>query len=171
MRFLVAILFLTAGALSWSQRPDLSIGLNGSNRFLSNKQLNSTFLSPGVNMQMEVSKRSLLIGLQNGYWITFDQADLNNYKNQHHVNVDVVTGVIFIRKPKFKLGLKPIVSNVFSLTNQSSLNQQNLFTRYALQFVPELNLKYKLVEAGLTYSLPLVGTSLSGPGIKLGIMI
>lgn len=166
-RGLLIILMFSACWLH-AQRPDLTIGVNASINHLTTKSDSSMFISPGIFVHAYVSKRFMLVGAQLGYWAALSYNN-SNYTPQHHFHGDIVAGAIIIRKLAAKLGVNAIISNNILLSSIPSLNSSYLFSRFSLQVLPEIYLKYKYLRFGFNYKFPLLGTPLHGPGFNFGV--
>jgi hypothetical protein len=166
MKALLNILFVCVYSLSFSQRPDLSVGVSGSIKSLTGST--QSFLATGADIHFHLSKRSMLAGSQIGFWTTFSKEGDQNF---NHLNLDISAGIIIIRKPAFKLIFQLPFSNNFSLNSKMVLDNQTDFDPYSLFISPELSVRYKFLLFGINYVAPAVGSNVRGPGLRIGCNI
>lgn len=168
MRVCLIILFVGFSTLSYQQRPDLTLGINVKAKFLRLKNNNLNYLSPGGDVQLHVNKRSLLGGLNLGYSALFPGDSLGPAP-QHLINTDLVIGWMIIRKPSLKIGFNAICSYSVSLNKKTDLQPNTNFNRNNVTVLPEIYLTYKSIRLAYNYSIPVLGNSLYGSGLEIGI--
>lgn len=165
MKKLIVILFLGVLSHSTAQRPDLSIGVSGTLKSFRGLESSLDYFVPGADIHLFLSKRSMIAGVQVGYWTTLANSSNQNF---HHLHLDVSAGMMLIRKPAFKLILNLPISTNYSLTSKSILDDQLDFSPFSLLLSPELDVRYKFILIGINYTTPVLGSSIRGPGIRLG---
>ena len=146
-----------------AQRPDLTIGATASFKYLQSSNASNNYLTPGASVYFHLSKRSLLIGTETGYWNA-----ISDSAHFHHIPLDISFGFMLVRKPAFKLVFHLPISNAFSLSSRQTLDEQTVFKRYSLLLNPELYMRYKYLFFGVNYSQALVGSKVRGPGLRIG---
>ncbi|MBE0648358.1 MAG: hypothetical protein IH596_11295 [Bacteroidales bacterium] len=165
-----AIFTLFSSSSSFSQRPDLIIGAHLNQQMLFDPGLDQHYYTPGIAVDMEVSKNKLAGGISLG----MKGADPRNRTEnptqfiKYFVNVDLSFGVFLIKHPAFKWRFNMGASNMFNVNKYRENSAFNI-PGYSLLAYPELHFRYKYYIASVYYSLPLVGFDSRGTGIKIGI--
>lgn len=155
---------------SFSQRPDLLIGAHVDQQILTDGGLDQHYYTPGIGIDMEVSKNLLAGGLSVGMKGAdpLNRGDDPTQFTKYFLNLDLTFGVFLIKHPAFKWRFNVGASNLFNL-NKYHQNSAFNIPGYSLQAYPELHFRYKYYIASLYYSLPLVGFDSQGAGLKIGI--
>lgn len=164
------LFFLFLSPLSQAQRPNLTLGAHINQQMLFDQGLNQRYYTPGIALDMEVSKNRLAgqvsLGMKGA-----DPRNMSENPTQftkYFVNLDLTFGVFLINHPAFKWRVNVGASNMFNLNKHRPENAFNI-PGYSLQAYPELHFRYKYYVASLYYSLPLVGFDSRGTGITVGV--
>lgn len=167
---LLVIFFALLFSSSFSQRPNLTIGAHLNQQILFDYSLNQSYYTPGIALDMEVSKNRLAGGMSLGMKGAGPGNPTENPTQftKYFVNLDLSFGVFLINNPAFKWRFNAGVSNMFNLNRYHENSTFNIPV-YSLQAYPELQFRYKYYVASLYYSLPLTGFNIQGTGLKVGI--
>jgi len=174
LHHLITFLFLTfltsfPADLS-SRRPHLIIGAHVDQQMLFDPGLNQHYYTPGIALDMEVSKNKLAGQISLGMKGAGPRNVVDNPTQftKYFVNLDLSFGVFLIKHPSFKWRFNVGASNLFNLNKYHPESAFNI-PGYSLQAYPELHFRYKYYVAALFYSIPVLGFDSRGTGIKIGI--
>jgi hypothetical protein len=168
---LILLIVLVAGSLTgFSQRPNLTIGAHVNQQLLNDWNLNQRYYTPGVAVDLEVSKNRFAglasLGMKGAGPSHPDQNP--GQFTKYFINFDLSFGFFLIKHPAFKWRFNAGVSNLFNLNKNHPGSQFNV-PGYSLQAYPELMFRFKYYVASLFYFLPVVGFDTRGTGIKIGV--
>jgi hypothetical protein len=167
---LLFLFFFLLSPLSNAQRPDLLIGAHVNQQILNDRNLDQSYYTPGIALDMELSKNKLAGQLSVGMKGAGPRNTAENPTQftKYFVNLDLSFGFFIIKHPAFKWRVNVGASNMFNLNKYHPESTFNI-PGYSLQAYPELHFRYKYYVASVYYSVPVVGFDSRGTGLKIGI--
>jgi len=167
---LFLFLLLLISLCSFSQSPDLLIGAHVDQQFLTDPGMDQHYYTPGIALDIEVSK-NLFAGILSLGMKGADPQNRQAYPDQftkYFLNLDLTLGVFLIKHPAFKWRFNLGASNMLNINRYHSDSDYNI-PDYSLQACPELSFRYKYYIATVYYSVPLVGFMARGAGLRIGV--